>query len=102
ISAAVHASIRSITSASTIPGEPPTDSPSHIGALKLHTVFTATANNSSASNIGENQSSLRDLIRHRSTQTPRRRLHTNITPFHRRASIVLRRDLIHRNRTEFT
>ncbi|KAH0858045.1 hypothetical protein HID58_086306, partial [Brassica napus] len=64
MSAAVHASIRSITSASTIPGEPPTDSPSHTGALKLHTVFTVTANNSSASNIGENQSSLRDLIRH--------------------------------------
>ncbi|KAF3564698.1 hypothetical protein DY000_02013414 [Brassica cretica] len=102
MSAAVHASIRSITSASTIPGEPPTDSPSHTGDLKLHTVFTVTANNSSASNIRENQSSLRDLIRHRSTQTPRRRLRTNITPFHRRATIVLRRDLIHRNRTEFT
>ncbi|CAF2114485.1 hypothetical protein Bca4012_096367 [Brassica carinata] len=76
MSAAVYASIRNITSASTIPGEPPTDSPNHTGVLKLYTVFTATANNSSASNIGENQSSLRDLIRHRSTQTPRRRLHS--------------------------
>ncbi|CAN7026218.1 unnamed protein product, partial [Brassica rapa subsp. trilocularis] len=36
--------IHSITAASTTTGEPPTDSPSHTGALRLHTFFTAIAN----------------------------------------------------------
>ncbi|CAG7865947.1 unnamed protein product, partial [Brassica rapa] len=43
------ASNRIITSASTTPGEPPTDSPNHTGVLPLHTIFTTTANISHAS-----------------------------------------------------
>ncbi|KAG2249430.1 hypothetical protein Bca52824_089058 [Brassica carinata] len=50
--------------------KPTVDSPAGTGNYSLNTITTANAFHSSESKLGERQSRVRDLIRHRSTPSP--------------------------------
>ncbi|KAL0899625.1 hypothetical protein Bca101_083586 [Brassica carinata] len=66
--------------------EPTLGSPKPTEAPNLHTSSPRTSSRSRVAIIGEHQSPWRDLIHHRSSQTPKRKLRMHYHPYRRRTS----------------